>query len=172
MDSRNEEGEGQLRLWEKLNQLYPEKRTGGNGSPADGGQWVEVPASARDTDGKDGDTVTENRSGFSESPGYVNELCAECDRNCKQQGDKFINQLCPMARMGTGRQVEKKPGPPVRPNAAFEKNNPTCSKCTRNCKQSTVKFNIMLCPGFEPAAAPPPGTRELNTGCGDDHCLP
>jgi len=87
--------------------------------------------------------------------GSVNQVCAECDKFCKQPEGKFVETFCPLPGKDRVRRYYNQPEVSSRKIPDLEKINPTCSRCRRNCKQSTEKLNLILCPGLEPIDSPP-----------------
>ncbi|HUU29919.1 MAG TPA: hypothetical protein VM123_19110 [archaeon] len=132
----------QLSLWDKLNRLY------GNTAPGSPELKRDIERQGEEEDAgvvleDKQDTDQEEKSAEAE----INEICSECEQNCKQIGDKFILSLCPKNEKNVRPDFQQMS--PLCGYSAHEKINQTCRNCIRSCKQTTPKVNVMLCLGFE-----------------------
>lgn len=149
----------QLGLWRQLNQLYGQRKSvaGGTGkSTGTDGQVAgfEVHAAQEGRSVESAQPAAEPL-GFAAEVDSVNPVCAECDKFCKQPEGKFVETFCPLPGKDRVRRYYNQPEVSSRKIPDLEKINPTCSRCRRNCKQSTEKLNLILCPGLEPIDSPP-----------------
>ncbi len=148
---KSEANENQLGLWEKLNQIYGDKPSVSGGSSESSGFEVH---SVPEEGSVESAHSANSFSGPAGDKDSVNLVCGKCDKTCVQPEGKFVETLCPLS--GEERAARKyiQPKAAVRPVYNLEKINPTCGRCLRNCKQSTEKLNLILCPGFEPIDSP------------------
>jgi len=139
----------QLSLWDKLNRLY------GDESSSSQSEKKVIPGKEFAVPEQETRPEENNRAGSGSDQGEkipefrLNEICIECDRDCKQPDDDFVLARCRKAASETEIQGGNK-GQKVRSSMGFEKINETCKGCRKSCKQTTRKLNIMLCLGFEP----------------------
>ena len=148
---KSEADENQLGLWEKLNQIYGDK-------PSEAGGSSESPRlevhSVPEEDSVESAHSADRSSGSAGDKDSVNLVCGKCDKTCIQPEGKFVETLCPLSGEERAAREDFQPEAAFKPVYNLEKINPACGRCLRNCKQSTEKLNLILCPGFEPIDSP------------------
>ena len=138
----------QLSLWDKLNRLYGDESGSQSEKKEIPGEKSEVPE--QETHPEENDETGPGLDQSEKSSGFrPNEICIECDQDCKQPDDNFVLARCRKAVSETEIQ-DGTQGQSVRSSMGFEKINETCKGCCKSCKQTTRKLNTMLCLGFEP----------------------
>ncbi len=147
------EDKDQLSLWDKLNRLYGqgERIAPPPEAAFELGMEELEPLTAEDGKTAAGPAPLDPR--VATAPPHpdqepANPVCRECERYCKQGGERFALALCPKAGQqehAARIRVQALHGP-----TGVEKLNENCRRCRRSCKQSTHRLNRMLCLGFEP----------------------
>lgn len=141
----------QLSLWAKLNRLYGDEAAFQSEKKEQPGKESAVPEQEAVPD--EGSKTGSGLSQTEKIPDFQpNELCVECDQDCKQPEDNFILARCRKAvsetEIQSGAQAQT-----MLSSMGYEKINETCKRCRKSCKQISRKLNIMLCLGFEKLAA-------------------
>jgi hypothetical protein len=136
----------QLNLWDKLNRLYGDT---GNQKPIPQDDGTKEAGSDFPPTFPEDRLNIDQEEGSREKP--PNEICLDCEQNCKQTGEKFIFALCPKTEKDVkhkSTQVDQ-----FTRSMGYEKVNETCRICRRSCKQTAQRLNMMLCLGFQPLSA-------------------
>ena len=138
----------QLNLWDKLNRLYGDESSSQSEKKEIPGKESAVPEPETHPE-ESGDTGPESGRSEKSPPFRPNQICIECDQDCKQPEDNFVLARCRKA-VSESEIQQGAEGQSVRSSMGYEKINETCKKCRKSCKQTTRKLNVMLCLGFEP----------------------